>query len=175
VPTTCEKRNADLLALAGDFKYVVLAGFWSSEANDTDLESGLRRVVEKVIQAGAVPVIFKDNPYHEPDLSQCILHRKRGWIAQEKNCNIPYSFVAQTQGAVDDIIDRVKARYPQTLIVDPKRIMCNSSECVTYISNTALYKDANHINTKAANLLGEQYVSRVGNPFVNFQVTHAEK
>jgi hypothetical protein len=79
--------------------------------------------------------------------------------------------VAQTQGAIDDIIDKVKLRYPQTVIVDPKRIMCNSDECVTYISNTAIYKDANHINTKAAKLLGEQYIARVGNPFVNFRIT----
>jgi peptidoglycan/LPS O-acetylase OafA/YrhL len=173
-PTACEKRNADLLDMAADFKYVVLAGFWSSEAKDTDLEADLRLAVERIVKAGATPVIFKDNPYYEPDLSQCVLHRKRGWVAQDKNCNIPYSFVAQTQGSVDDIINRVKARYAQTVIVDPKRIMCNSSECVTYIANTALYKDANHINTKAAKLLGEQYVARLGNPLVNFQLTQDE-
>jgi hypothetical protein len=173
-PTACEQRNADLLDMAGNFKYVVLAGFWSSEAKDTDLEADLRRAAEWIIKAGATPVIFKDNPYYEPDLSQCVLHRKRGWVAQDKNCNIPYSFVAQTQGSVDDIIDRVKARYMQTVIVDPKRIMCDSTECVTYIANTALYKDANHINTKAAKLLGEQYVSRLGNPLVNFQLTQGE-
>jgi peptidoglycan/LPS O-acetylase OafA/YrhL len=174
-PTACEKRNADLLELAGNFQYVVLAGFWSSEAKETDLESDLKGAVEKIMKAGATPVIFKDNPYYEPDLSQCILHRKRGWISQDKNCNIPYSFVAQTQGSVDDIIDRVKSRYPQALIVDPKRIMCDASECLTYISNTALYKDANHINTKAASLLGEQYVSRVGNPFANFRIAQAKR
>jgi peptidoglycan/LPS O-acetylase OafA/YrhL len=173
--TTCEKRNADLLALAGQFKYVVLAGFWSGDAHradlNSDLESGLTRMVREIIRAGATPVVFKDNPHHERDLSQCVLHRKRGWISQDQNCNIPYSFVAQTQGAIDDIIDKVKLRYPQTVIVDPKRIMCNSDECVTYISNTAIYKDANHINTKAAKLLGEQYIARVGNPFVNFRIT----
>lgn len=167
--SACEQRNADLLGMAGHFRYVVLAGFWSSEPK-RDLETEMRFVVDKIVNAGATPVIFKDNPYHEPDLSRCILYRKRGWIAPDENCNIPYSFVADTQARVDHIIDRMKVAYPQTVIIDPKQIMCNSFECATYMSNIALYKDANHINAKAAAMLGARYLSRQGNPFARSQV-----
>ncbi len=163
-PSSCQKRNVDLLALAGNFKYVAMAGFWASEP-ERDLEKEMMYVAGKVIAAGATPVIFKDNPYYEPDLSQCILHRTRGWVAADKNCNIPYSFVAESQALVDRIIDKVKATYPRTIVIDPKKIMCTSSECATYISNIALYKDANHINTKASKLLGDRYIARIGNPF----------
>lgn len=163
-PESCLKRNADLLAMAGNFKYVVLAGFWASEP-DRDLRKELDVAIAKIVDAGATPVIFKDNPYYEPDLSRCILYRKRGWIGPEKNCNIPYGFVAQTQHDVDRIIDEVKQKHPKTLIVDPKQVMCSTSECVTYIGNTALYKDANHINAKGASLLGERYAFQQGNPF----------
>jgi hypothetical protein len=48
--------------------------------------------------------------------------------------------------------------------------MCNSSECATYLENTAFYKDANHINTKAAQLLGDSYLSREGNPFTGHRM-----
>jgi hypothetical protein len=169
-PSSCQQRNTDLLALASNFRYVVLAGFWASEPW-RDLEKEMMHVTAKIIASGATPVIFKDNPFHEPDLSQCILHRTRGWIASDRNCNIPYGFVTESQASVDHIIDKVKATYPKVVIIDPKKVMCTSSECATYMANVALYKDANHINTKAAALLGKQYLARVGNPFAEAKIT----
>jgi peptidoglycan/LPS O-acetylase OafA/YrhL len=166
-PNTCQKRNADLLTLASNYKYVVLGGFWSSELYSKNLEAELAAVVEKIRFAHATPVIFKDAPHFEPDLSQCVLFRKRGWIPADRNCNIPYGFVAKTQGPVDQIIDKIKLQYPEVLVVDPKTVMCNSTECATYIANMALYKDSSHINAKAAKFLAQQYVEKVANPFVS--------
>lgn len=165
-PNACQKRNADLLSLAGKYRYVVFAGFWASEPTLDNMEADLSAVVETVLRAGATPVVFKDNAYFEPDLSQCILRKRRGWIPEDRNCNIPYEFVEKTQGPVDAIIDNIKRRYPEVVVIDPKEVMCNAKACLTYIGNTALYKDANHINAKAAKLLAEQYLSKVGNPFL---------
>ncbi len=161
--TVCQQRNADLLQLVGHFDYVILAGFWASEP-EHDLDKELRYVVDHIVRAGATPVIFKDNPFHEPDLSRCILYRKRGWISPEQNCNIPLRVAVDAQAEPDAIIDRVQASYPKTVVIDPKRVMCNTKECATYMANVALYKDSNHINTKAARLLGDQYIVSEGNP-----------
>jgi peptidoglycan/LPS O-acetylase OafA/YrhL len=164
-PSTCEKRNADLLNMAGDFKYVVIASFWPYEGKEDIFKKDLQAVVKKITSSGAIPVIFKDNPYYNVDLSQCILFKKRGWISPDKDCNIPNSFVNKTQVAMNTVIDSIKVSYPSTIIIDPKAVMCNAIECATYIENIALYKDANHINTKAAILLAERYIALKGNPF----------
>lgn len=163
-PTTCEKRNADLLNMAGDFKYVVFASFWPYKGKEPVFKQDLETVVKKIVSAGAIPVIFKDNPYYDVDLSQCILFKKRGWFSADKNCNIPASFVSETQVAMNTVIDAVKAAYPTTIVIDPKIVMCNATECATYIENIALYKDANHINSKAATLLADRYMAINGNP-----------
>ena len=164
-PSTCEKRNADLLNMAGDFKYVVIASFWPYKGKEPIFKKDLETVVKKIVSSGAVPVIFKDNPYYETDLSQCILFKKRGWFSANKNCNIPSGFVSEAQVAMDTVIDSIKAAYPTTIIIDPKVVMCNATECATYIENIALYKDANHINAKAATLLADRYMAINGNPF----------
>ncbi|WP_136420203.1 acyltransferase family protein [Herbaspirillum sp. ST 5-3] len=169
--STCQKRNEDLLALAGNFKYVVVAGFWSEPGRHFDQK--IPQLVDRIMRMGATPVLFKDNPFYEPDLSRCILYRKRGWITPNRNCNIPYRFVAQSQASPDEIIDKVKAANPQVLVIDPKRVMCDKTECKTYMQNIALYKDGNHINAKAAALLGERYIVLQGNPFVNSRVLRA--
>jgi peptidoglycan/LPS O-acetylase OafA/YrhL len=163
-PDACQKRNADLLQIAGYFKFIVLAGFWSSEP-DANFEKKLEYLVKGIIDAGATPVVFKDNPSYETDLSQCILFKKRGWVTEDENCNIPYGYVMRTQASTATAIDNVGLRFPQMRIIDPKRVMCNLQECATYIGNTALYKDGNHLNAKAAGLLGSHYLQREGNPF----------
>jgi len=107
-----------------------------------------------------------------------VLDRKRGWIGANADCSIPYSFVASTESGTDAAIDRVQARHPEVLVIDPKQVMCNGKKCLTYIANTALYKDANHINLKAAALLGDRYLTQVGNPLHPFAagtlVRHAD-
>jgi peptidoglycan/LPS O-acetylase OafA/YrhL len=165
-PSACQKRNQDLLSLAGNYKYVVIASEWISNLKSPHFAADMATVVGKIRAAGAIPVIFKDNPYSEPDLSLCILHRKRGWIPAGQNCNIPYGFVLKTQGPADLIIDNVKVQHPDAVVIDPKQVMCNVSECLTYISNTALYRDADHINPKAAKLLAELYMAKLANPFL---------
>ncbi|OWW18641.1 acyltransferase family protein [Noviherbaspirillum denitrificans] len=163
-PDTCQQRNADLLKLVGNFDYVVLAGFWASEP-ERELEKELRYVVDAIVAAGATPVIFKDNPFHEPDLSRCILYRKRGWMEAGADCHIPYREAAEAQAEYDAIVERMQAAHPRTIIIDPKKVMCDGKECLTWTDNTALYKDSNHLNTRAAQMLGDWYAARVGNPF----------
>jgi hypothetical protein len=163
-PSTCEKRNADLLKMAGDFKYVALASFWPYKGKEDLFKADLETVVNKIIKAGAIPVIFKDNPYYEVDLSQCILFKKRGWVSPDKNCNIPTSFVNESQVKMNAVIDAIHNIYPTSIVIDPKAVMCNANECATYIENVALYKDANHINSKAATLLADRYIALEGNP-----------
>ncbi|HEY8607891.1 MAG TPA: acyltransferase family protein [Noviherbaspirillum sp.] len=164
-PGTCERRNNDLLALAGNYKYVVLGGQWATHPSMQGLERELDLVIRRIAAAGAVPVIIKDNVDFEPDMSQCVLHRKRGWLPADTDCNIPRSHMEKTQGPVDRIIDGLQARHPGLVTIDPKKVMCDARECRTYSGNMAFYKDANHINAKAALYLGDRYQAEVGNPF----------
>jgi hypothetical protein len=83
------------------------------------------------------------------------------------DCHIPFKSAADAQSEYDAIVDRMKAAHPKTIIIDPKRIMCDEKECITYTANTALYKDSNHLNTRASQMLGEWYISRLGNPLAS--------
>ena len=163
--TVCQRRNADLLALAPDFRFVVLAASWDYRGQESQFERELARVVEIIRRAGSTPVIFKDNPGYATDISQCILRQRRGWLPADTNCNMPRSEIEARQGSMDRAIDAVQAAHQGTIVIDPKDVMCNARECLTHIDNTALYKDANHINAKAATLLAQRYAALKGNVF----------
>lgn len=163
ISPACPQRNADLLAMAGSYRYVVLAGAWASEENP-HFETQMTVAADTIRKAGAIPVIMQDNPSHEPDLSHCVLHRKRGWLPADTNCSIPREKVEREQQATTAAIRRVAEKIAGTIIIDPIRVLCNAQECPTSDGNLALYKDSNHLNVKAAALMGERYLSQVGNP-----------
>jgi hypothetical protein len=73
--------------------------------------------VEKIEESGATPIVSKNNASHETDLSQCILHKKRGPIEESRNCNISYFLVASNQVAVEAAIDRFR------LLLDKFRVV----------------------------------------------------
>jgi peptidoglycan/LPS O-acetylase OafA/YrhL len=159
----CRQHNAELLDLAGQFKYVVLGGYWSRE-NSTAFEAGLGAVVERIVRAGANPVVFRDTPQFDRDLSQCVLRKARGWIPPETNCNIPYSAVLAEQAPDNDAIDRVRQKYPQVIVIDLKEMLCNAKECASGLGNLAVYMDAQHLNAQAAQALAESYLRSHRNP-----------
>ncbi len=169
-PTLCETRNQTLLDMASQFRYVVLASAWSYKGQEALFEKKLRITIEKIIYAKAIPVVFKDNPSTEEDLSQCILFKRRGWANGETNCNLSLDKVDHKHASLNAVIDKLKRQFPQILVIDPNVVMCNTSECFTYIGNVALYKDANHLNTKAAALLADRYLALKGNPFLTDEV-----
>ncbi|MYM73980.1 hypothetical protein GTP56_17490, partial [Duganella sp. FT134W] len=164
--SSCQQRNADLLRLAGQFRYVVLAGRWQYKGDEPLFDARLDAVVRAVTARGAIPVVFKDGPSLAEDLSRCVLYRKRGWIAAGTDCDMPYTAVVEEQGSMDHVIDVLQQRQPQLRVVDPKQVMCDARRCLTAIGNVALYKDNNHLNAVAARLLGQRYLVRVGNPLL---------
>jgi hypothetical protein len=94
-----------------------------------------------------------------------ILFLRRGWISQDTNCSIPVSYTRNLMTETERIIDRVAARAPGAIVIDPKRVMCDAQECPTYLGNIALYKDSNHLNAKAATVVARLYIEKLGNPF----------
>jgi len=158
----CAKHNANLLSLAKDFRYVIVAGNWGSVGRD--LESGLSQTIEAIAAAGAIPVVFRDNPRSDRDLSQCVVYKARGWLPSSIDCNIPYDEVLQRQAAENEVIDRIKAQHPTMIVIDPRAILCDAKECLTEIDGLAVFRDSNHLNEKAARDIAAKYMALSGNP-----------
>jgi hypothetical protein len=160
----CRQHNSNLLDLSGQFKYVVLGGWWSLE-DKTEFESGLFAAVDRIVGAGAIPVVFRDTPRFDHDQSQCVLRQARGWVPPETNCNIPYAAVLAEHAPDDQVIDRVREKYPQLIVIDLKELLCNPTECVSRLGNLAVYMDAHHLNSQAAQALAANYLRSHHNPF----------
>ena len=164
VPDACQRHNSNLLDLAPHFRFVALGGWWES-APRGEFEADLLATVGRIVAARAIPIIFRDTPRFQRDMSQCVLRKARGWVPPETNCNIPYGEVLARQAPADEAVDRVRAKYPQLIIIDLKDLLCNASECTSQLGNLAVYMDAHHLNVQAAHALGISYLRSHRNPF----------
>jgi hypothetical protein len=59
----------------------------------------------------------------------------------------------------------VQAKYPQLVVIDLKPLLCDANECTSRIGNLAVYMDAQHLNSRAAQALAQSYLRLHGNPF----------
>ena len=160
----CARRNRSVEEQAGRYRFVVLSGVWRPGADPAQWEDALLRTARNVVAQGAVPIVFKDSPWSTIDRSQCVLKRARGWLPAATDCEIPRSEVELAGAAADRAIERVGQLVPVMRIVDPKLVMCDAARCRTSQGNTAFYRDSNHLNAQASEMLGRRWLADQGNP-----------
>ncbi|HEY3731937.1 MAG TPA: acyltransferase family protein [Steroidobacteraceae bacterium] len=160
---SCVRHNRQLLDLAGNFRFVVLGGQWSSAG--AKFEQDLQAAVAQIVRAGATPVVFRDVPASATDLSLCVLRKARGWLAASTRCEIPAAVARAQQAPFNLQIDQVAAKYPGMIVIDLARVLCDADHCNGRIDNAAVYRDTNHLNETASRMLAREYLSAVGNPF----------
>lgn len=72
--------------------------------------------------------------------------------------------IPKTKRPTGYLIDVLKAQFPSIIIIDLNDAMCNDNTCELQIENTIVYRNADHLNTSGAKLMGERYLERIGNP-----------
>jgi len=161
--SVCAARNRMLLSYSDNYDFVVLAGAWKSHKNPAEFKVELSAALEKIISMGARPVVLFDSPSIEEDMSKCPIYTRLGWI--DGGCDLKLTDVERLHQGYDDVITKVSEVYPTMVVINPKKILCDKLSCLTEIDDVAIYRDNNHINKKAAQILAEKWLKTYGNPF----------
>jgi hypothetical protein len=67
---------------------------------------------------------------------------------------------------IDKVLAPIKEKYPQTIIIDLRDLICHENICSALIDGYPLYNDIyGHITPYASHHLGEMYLEKYGNPF----------
>ena len=67
--------------------------------------------------------------------------------------------------ALSPLIERVRARYPEVLVIEPFAPLCDGETCGVEVDGTLLYRDdGSHLTHEGARLLGERFLERLPNP-----------
>ncbi|QLE78685.1 acyltransferase [Francisella sp. Scap27] len=150
------------------YKYVVLSGEWSKDIY-SDYISSLKQSVKLIIDNGSIPILILDTPILSPSMNNlCSLEKQSlPFLFKENACQLDVNYVSQQQQSFINLVGKIKKDYPQLIVIDPKKALCNDKYCNTEIDNTPVYADSNHLNYIGSELLGKEYLKKFGNPLKN--------
>ncbi|WP_415715183.1 acyltransferase family protein [Maridesulfovibrio sp.] len=170
-------------------KYVFIAAFYSSRIyfksgfpehmvhdrieknsdiladNKESFYLGLYDTVKFLVDNGVMPVIFKDAPYIETNLSKNYM--KNLLFNSHLNTTYPWEKIINRHKFENVVIDKIKLEFPSVVVIDLKDILKNyvkNGQFSPVIDGIPLYADSNHLNSAGAKLLGEKWIARFGNP-----------
>lgn len=62
------------------------------------------------------------------------------------------------------LFDQLQKEFPTLIVIDPKKVQCENSFCITALDGTPLYRDVGHLNDFASYKFGQEYLRKFGNP-----------
>ncbi|MED7788475.1 acyltransferase family protein [Francisella sp. 19X1-34] len=147
------------------YKYVILAGEWSKGIYSSSIKS-LKKSIKLIIDSGATPIIILDTPTLSSNISNlCPLEQQSlPFLFNKHSCQVNAEFVKEQQHVFSNLIQKLKKQYPEMVIIDPKKAICNDKFCNIEINDVPIYADSNHLNYIGSKLLGEKYMKEYGNP-----------
>ncbi len=180
----CDKMKARQFENLDGYKYVVLGGYWevsrikeegyfyryNEDADNPDvsneqlLAESLEKTVQMVLQTGAVPVLIRDIPILTQNQFRCSM--RRAIVSSNVECDIDIQPIIEQQKMADELIDTLAAKYHQVMVLDVRSIICEDGKCRTDMDGIPLYMDNNHLNAVASAMIGDLYMKKYGNIFL---------
>jgi peptidoglycan/LPS O-acetylase OafA/YrhL len=157
------------------YDFVILAQNWDGylenklitnepvEQVKKQIEQGLDKALKFIIASGAKPVLIKS--IAASDSYNCFLkHIKQRQKYNPEQCN--FDMKASKSTWQDELFSRMKNKYTQLIIIDPKKVQCPKGLCTADINGIPLFRDTSHMTDYASYHLGERYLKHHNNPLI---------
>jgi len=132
--------------------------YWRVEASASPRDAFARQLeitLEKLRQAGKKVVVIKQAPmlYFHP--KACLARPLN--IFPARDCRISRAQVDAYQRKHEAEFDRILARFPDIVTLDPAAHLCGGSHCEIFIGEHALYRDSRHLSLFGSEYLAEKW------------------
>ena len=121
-------------------------------------------LVEAGAAAGQVFVITPV-PSLGGGLFDCSLRAER--FDKPLTCSFPAQSHAASTRKLELLFGKLKREFPDVVWIEPAKVVCSESYCVTELQDLPIYKDAGHLNDVGSRLLAKAYRHKFGNPLRN--------
>jgi len=165
------------------YKAIVLGGSFASHYNEGDFsseyaqspqevfETQMTKAVEFIINSGSTAYIIKGTPRLDGVEYDCALQNER--FDAGKICDLSLDKHQNNFKKWDMLLANIVKQYPQVIVIDPTKIMCDTKVCFSTMNDIPLYRDAGHLNDIGSKFVGQLYVAKYGNPLL--AIKHAKK
>jgi peptidoglycan/LPS O-acetylase OafA/YrhL len=166
---------------AGHYNYVIVGENWLYYAPDSivnelgdshsvaagraRLEAAVLQSLGLIVKSGATPVLIESTATMPGDYQTCFYHHlKLRQPVQPDACPVRRQGDEPAQW-LNGMFARLKAAYPQLILIDPKDAQCVGDTCASDLDGIPVYRDVGHLTDYASYRLGQIYLQRKANPF----------
>ena len=171
-------RNVAISALLSRRKFqgIVLAGNYAkyhgggilhspSASAGSAFEQGMRAALVEAGAAADQVFVITPVPSLGGGLFDCPLRAER--FDKPLTCSFPAQSHAASTRKLELLFGKLKREFPDVVWIEPAKVVCSESYCVTELQDLPIYKDAGHLNDVGSRLLAKAYRHKFGNPLRN--------
>lgn len=134
-----------------DIRIVVLAGYWSRDADRKEFSQCYRDTIEQLLKAGCFVVVVQDNPQQKLTPTKAIAR----YMKLERDLSelgISLEDHRQCQAAANVILNSLK--HENLCVINPAPFLTDDNgRCRIVMGDVSLYYDNNHLSVAGANRL----------------------
>ena len=128
------------------------------------IEKALDKAIQIIIASGSMPILIKSIELGD-NIRDCFFdHIKRRSAYNPERCD--FNVALNEQQWQNDLFSRLKNKYAQLIIIDPKKVQCPKGRCKADINGIPVFRDAGHITDYASYHLASIYLQHYKNPLV---------
>ncbi|HAT8183338.1 TPA: acyltransferase family protein [Legionella pneumophila] len=137
---------------------------YSTELTKKRLAAALDRALGVIISSGAKPVLIKSTALTHGNLHQCFFkHIKLRQSYNSEECRFTLTS-SDNEIWLNQLFDNMRRKYPQLVVIDPKKVQCRDNVCYSDLNGIPVYRDEGHITDYASYQLGYLYLQKLENP-----------
>ncbi|KTD40243.1 acyltransferase family protein [Legionella parisiensis] len=159
------------------YDYVIIGQVWSNylsaniinNLNDPRsllltqerLTKALDNALSIIINSGAKPVLIQSTALMKNNFHDCFFkHIKLRTSYNSHECEFTY----YEDQWFNQLFSKMKRKYPQLILIDPKKVQCKQNNCKADINGVPIYRDVGHITDYASYQLAMLYLQKRPNP-----------
>ncbi|WPN49714.1 acyltransferase family protein [Pseudomonas sp. P8_241] len=155
-------------------KIVILSNFWNSYAdwqvrfrvhnsNISDINDDVEELQFNTVKA------FLDSGVKVVILAQPFAEIGRATVSKMREMKLHHTalstvLIPPVQKKTDRIEYKIKERFPEVILIDPNDVLCEQT-CSPVVNGKIIFRlDGSHLNAPGAAALGNEFISKKGNP-----------
>lgn len=125
------------------------------------LVNALDKALAIIIASGAKPVLIHATARIQNNFHDCFFkHIKQRTAYIPHECDFTFNEVQW----LNQLFQQMQRKYPQLIIIDPKKVQCAHNTCKADINGIPIYRDVGHITDYASYQFGKRYLQKYPNP-----------
>lgn len=150
------------MEMALQYEHIIIGAHWGlySETGSLNYNRLLDTIAEISSHDKKITIMFALPPTTTENLHRLKLVKASPYVFFEDD----FETLAKTQYWESKLAIEIKRRFPKVNIIDMKDVMCKNDICDLSLNGVILYRSFDHFNTIGGKLMGEKYLTEIGNP-----------